>query len=118
MPPRLLAHARRWKRRKLSNRLLIEWEGRSVKRINKAFRAARKAAGLGPDVTPRTLRHTAITWQGTACRAAARDLRVLRDRHGDVRAGLRTQPSGLTVQGCERPKQSPTDPQPNTRTIE
>jgi hypothetical protein len=43
--------------------LLIAWESRSFKRINKGFRAVVKAAGLGKDVTPHTLRHTAIAWQ-------------------------------------------------------
>jgi integrase len=63
MPPRLLAHVRRWARLKIANDFLIEWQGDPVKRINKAFRSVRKAAGLGPKVTPHTLRHTAITWQ-------------------------------------------------------
>jgi integrase len=63
MPPRFLAHVRRWIRFKAANGFLIEWQGERVKRINKAFRAVRRAAGLGSDVTPHTLRHTAITWQ-------------------------------------------------------
>ena len=63
MPPRLLAHVRRWRRLKIANDFLIEWQGDPVRRINKAFRSARKAAGLGSDVVPHTLRHTAITWQ-------------------------------------------------------
>jgi integrase len=63
MPPRFLAHVRRWHQRLLAINNLIEWQGEPVKRINKAFRAAVKAAGLGRDVTPHTLRHTAITWQ-------------------------------------------------------
>ena len=48
MPPRLLAHDRRWTRLRIANEFLIEWQGEPVKRINKAFRSARKAAGLGP----------------------------------------------------------------------
>src|SRR5262249_31647828 len=63
IPPRLLAHMRRWERKKLSIRSVVEWNGFSVKRISKAFRSVRKAAGFGPDVVPHTLRHTAITWQ-------------------------------------------------------
>ncbi|HUZ31699.1 MAG TPA: tyrosine-type recombinase/integrase [Xanthobacteraceae bacterium] len=63
MPPRLLSHVRRWVRLGIANDFLIEWNGEPVKRVNKAFRSARKAAGLGPEVTPHTLRHTAITWQ-------------------------------------------------------
>ena len=63
IPPRLLAHIRRWKRLRLSIRAVVEWNGEPVSRINKAFRSVRNAAGLGPDVVPHTLRHTAITWQ-------------------------------------------------------
>jgi integrase len=63
LPPRLLAHLRRWQRRRLAVRSVIEWNGEPVRRINKAFRSVRQAAGLGPDVVPHTLRHTAITWQ-------------------------------------------------------
>lgn len=62
LPPRLLAHIRRWKRRKLSLRSVVEWNGVSVKRINKAFRGVRTDAGFGPDVTPHTFRHTCATW--------------------------------------------------------
>jgi integrase len=63
LPPRLLAHLRRWERRKLAVRSVIEWNGEPVRRLNKAFRSVREAAALGPDVVPHTLRHTAITWQ-------------------------------------------------------
>jgi integrase len=59
---RLLAHLRRWRRLGLIHRAVIEWDGREVKRINKGFRTVRAAAGLGPDVTPHTLRHTCATW--------------------------------------------------------
>ena len=58
LPPRLLAHLRRWQRRRLALRSVIEWNGEPVRRINKAFRSVRQAAGLGPDVVPHTLRHT------------------------------------------------------------
>ena len=40
----------------------MEWNGQPVRKINKAFRSAREAAGLGPDVVPHTLRHTCATW--------------------------------------------------------
>ena len=62
LPPRLLAHIRRWKRKGISIRSLIEWNGEPVKRINKAFRSVRRAAGFGDDVVPHTLRHTCATW--------------------------------------------------------
>ena len=36
----------------------VEWNGEPVKCIRKSFTEAVKRAGLGPDVTPHTLRHT------------------------------------------------------------
>lgn len=66
LPPRLLAHVRRWKRCKVSLRAVVEWNGRPVKRINKAFRGVRTDAGFGPDVTPHTFRHTCATWLAQA----------------------------------------------------
>jgi integrase len=63
IPPRLLAHLRRWQRRRLALSSIIEWNGKPVTKINKAFRSVRRAAKLGKDVVPHTLRHTAITWQ-------------------------------------------------------
>jgi integrase len=62
LPPRLLAHLRRWKRKRISICSVIEWNGEPVKRINKAFRSVRRAAGFGDDVVPHTLRHTCATW--------------------------------------------------------
>jgi integrase len=66
IPPRFLAHARRWVRLGIAKNFLVEWNGRAVKRVNKGFAAACRAAGLGTDVVPHTLRHTAITWQAQA----------------------------------------------------
>lgn len=63
MPPRLLVHVRRWKRLRIANRYLVEWQGEPIKRLNKAFQSARKAARLDASVCPHILRHTAITWQ-------------------------------------------------------
>ncbi len=60
LPPELLAHLRRWKRR--GQRFAVEWHGEPVTKIAKAFRAVVKDAGLDPDVTPHVLRHTAATW--------------------------------------------------------
>lgn len=67
LDPKLLGHIRRWNeayKREHGRplRYVVEWQGGPVKRINKAFRAACEAAGLGDDVVPHTLRHTAITW--------------------------------------------------------
>lgn len=60
LPPELHGHLRRWKRR--GQRFAVEWYGEPVTKIAKAFRAVVKDAGLGPDVTPHVLRHTAATW--------------------------------------------------------
>ena len=62
LPSRLLAHLRRWADLRLANSAIVEWNGEPVKKINKAFRSVRAAAGLGSDVVPHTLRHTAATW--------------------------------------------------------
>jgi len=62
VPPRLLAHLRRWKRLKIAVRAVVEWNGEPVQRVSKAFRSVRRAAKLGPDVTPHSLRHTCATW--------------------------------------------------------
>ena len=45
---------------------VIEYGGKRVKRIRKAFMRAVARAGLGKDVTPHTLRHTAAVWMAEA----------------------------------------------------
>jgi integrase len=65
LPNRLLAHLRRWHRLGISRESVIEYEGRAVKRVTKAFNAAVLDAGLAAEhgkVTPHILRHTAATW--------------------------------------------------------
>jgi len=59
LPNRLLAHLRRWQRK--GQRFAVEWNGRPVKDVDKAFRKVADAAGVH-DVTPHVLRHTAATW--------------------------------------------------------
>ncbi len=59
LPNRLLAHLRRWKR--LGYTFPVEWNGRTVKDVDKAFRHVAHAAGM-PWLTPHVLRHTAATW--------------------------------------------------------
>lgn len=66
LPDRLMAHLRRWERKGLSRTHVVEWHGKPVTKINKAFRAVREAAGFGEDVIPHTLRHTAATWLARA----------------------------------------------------
>jgi integrase len=62
LPARLLAHMRRWARRRYANNFVVEWNGKPVKSVRKAFAAAVGAAGLDPDVKPHILRHTCATW--------------------------------------------------------
>jgi integrase len=62
IPDRLLAHMRRWKAKDGNLRHVVNWNGSSVQSVKKAFRSARSSAGLGPDVIPHCLRHTAATW--------------------------------------------------------
>jgi integrase len=60
LPPGLLAHLRRWKRH--GQRFAVEWNREPVADIGKAFGNVVAGAGLGPEVTPHVLRHTAATW--------------------------------------------------------
>jgi integrase len=60
LPPSLLAHLRRWHRS--GQAYAVEWNGAPVVSLRKAFAAAVKDAGLGLEVTPHVLRHTAATW--------------------------------------------------------
>lgn len=46
--------------------LVIEWNGEKVLKIRKGFESAVKRAGLGEDVTPHVLRHTAAVWMAQA----------------------------------------------------
>jgi integrase len=61
LPTRLLAHIRRWHAKGISTHSVIEYEGRVVASIKKAFRHVSKDAGLD-GVSPHTLRHSAVTW--------------------------------------------------------
>ncbi|ESZ29727.1 site-specific integrase [Mesorhizobium sp. L2C084A000] len=108
LPDRLLAHVRRWAvtpleiktkgrgkssnvGRMIAHDYVVEWNGKPVQSIKKAFRSVVEAAGLGwyddveapdggvrrifrTDVTPHIFRHTAATWlmqQGSDPWAAA-----------------------------------------------
>lgn len=84
-PDRLLSHVRRWarldqaqglthvvtylkraeegsRRAKLNAKMNVRRIPQPVGDIHKAWASMVSAAGLGPDVTPHTLKHTAITW--------------------------------------------------------
>lgn len=64
LPNRLLAHMRRWRRIDAARKriLVISYEGERILKIRRSWATARDLAGLGPDVIPHTLRHTAATW--------------------------------------------------------
>jgi integrase len=62
LPPRLLAHMRRWAAHGLARKAVVEWNGKPVESVRRGFAAAVQAAGLGSDVTPHILRHTCATW--------------------------------------------------------
>jgi integrase len=62
IPPRLLAHMRRWVRQGIISSHFVEWQGAPIKSVKTAFKHAVRLAGLWGKVTPHTLRHTAATW--------------------------------------------------------
>jgi hypothetical protein len=53
LPPRLLAHMRRWGRLGISKHSVIEWQGRPVSVVKEAWATTVKAAGLDTDVKER-----------------------------------------------------------------
>ena len=66
LPPRLLAHMRRWHRLGISTKAVVEYRGEPITRQQQAWPKVVKA-GLATDipeqkVIPHTLRHTAISW--------------------------------------------------------
>ena len=57
---RLHAHMTRWRPQSVAH--VVEFEGQPIDRLRRAWTTARKAAGLGEEVTPHILRHTFATW--------------------------------------------------------
>lgn len=43
-------------------RHIVHWRGERIAKERRAWAICVKDAGLGPDVTPHVLRHTAVTW--------------------------------------------------------
>ncbi|MGY8677098.1 site-specific integrase [Bradyrhizobium sp. UFLA05-153] len=67
LPPRLLAHLRRWNRLGIAIKAVVEFQGKPVLRVSKGWPEVVKTAGLATEiredrVIPHTLRHTAISW--------------------------------------------------------
>jgi len=62
IPPRLLAHLRRWRDRRLIVSCFVAFNGKPVASVKKGFKTAVGLACLRGNITPHTLRHTAATW--------------------------------------------------------
>jgi integrase len=65
IPPRLLAHMRRWERLGLVAGHFVEFNGKPILSVKTAFSRAVQLAGLSSEsgkIVPHTLRHTAATW--------------------------------------------------------
>lgn len=61
IPRGLLAHMRRWAKDSPGG-WLVNYEGGSIDRIDRALRRAVKDAGISKRVTPHAMRHTFMTW--------------------------------------------------------
>lgn len=63
-PKRLGTFLGRWRERDRSSSItrVIHYRGQPILRMQKAWRAVVKEAGLGKDVTPHVLRHTCASW--------------------------------------------------------
>jgi integrase len=67
LPPRLLAHMRRWRRLGIAKRAVVEYQGEPLLRVSNGWDGVVAKAGLATEikelkVIPHTLRHTAISW--------------------------------------------------------
>jgi integrase len=62
IPPRLLAHLRRWHDKGLAKQHFVEFNGQPVKSVKTAFKKAVSLSKLEGKISPHTLRHTAATW--------------------------------------------------------
>jgi integrase len=67
IPPRLLAHMRRWQRLGISRHSVIEFNGKPISRIRSGWDTLIEAAGLATNdpkqkIVGHTLRHSAISW--------------------------------------------------------
>jgi hypothetical protein len=62
VPPRLLAHLRRWYDKGLAKQHFVEFNEQPIKSVKTAFKTAVSLSNLKGKVSPHTLRHTAATW--------------------------------------------------------
>jgi len=97
VPLRLLAHLRRWHRN--GQEYVVEFNGKPVGSIDKAYAANVVDSGFGPDVVPHTTRHSGITWLAIEgvdpyeiCRYAGITMEVFEDvyahHHPDFMRGV------------------------------
>ncbi len=80
IPLRLLAHVRRWHRIDPEGKHFVEFNGKPVSSVKTAFKSAVRLAGLGPGISPHTLRHTAATWLMQKGRTRGRPRAILECR--------------------------------------
>lgn len=64
VPDRLRAHLRRWRRLDAAHGItwVVHYQGAPIAKMRRSWATARTAAGLGADVVPHSMRHTAATW--------------------------------------------------------
>lgn len=64
IPDRLRGFLRRWRKEDMKRKatFVINYRGAPVDKQRKSWTTARDGAGLGPEITPHILRHTAVTW--------------------------------------------------------
>ncbi len=79
----LAGHMGRWAKQDASIGALsvIHYQGQRILRMKRAWNTVRKAAGLGPDVTPHVLRHTCASWllwgrEGKGARPATKPMTI------------------------------------------
>lgn len=65
IPDKLLPWLRRWRAKDAEAKqpYVINFQGNRIKKLRRSWATVRKTAKLGSDVTPHTLRHTAVCWQ-------------------------------------------------------
>ncbi|WP_068419945.1 site-specific integrase [Labrenzia sp. OB1] len=78
IPSRLLPHLERWQRLDGICTHVIHWDGQPLTSTKRAWKNSRVDAGLGDDVIPHTLRHTAASW-GIQNVETTQDLQSLAD---------------------------------------
>lgn len=81
LPPKLLAHMRRWKRLGISKRSVIEFNGKPITRVRDGWDSLVYRAGLSTNdprrkIVRHTLRHTAITWYLTPDRRTGKKVDI------------------------------------------